>query len=127
VPDRGPANAFLEEGLRLLRAGDWVEAIRSLAWARDIEPERAEVYLALIEGYERCAQAEKEPDVLQQAFNVCRDLRDRRLPMTPDQAAAFYDAFVRVRAQIAAARRAGWTPPPPKEQVATLFHKPPAE
>ena len=125
----GPAapNRYLEEGLRLMERGDWVEAIQALTWARDIEPGRAEVYLSIIEAYERCAEAEREPDVLQQAFNVCRDLRDRRLPMTRAQAAGFYETFVRVQAGIVAARRAGWTPPPPKEQVADLFRKPTPE
>ncbi|MFQ5877804.1 MAG: hypothetical protein ACE5JH_08990 [Acidobacteriota bacterium] len=116
-------NAYLGEGLRLLRAGDWVEAIRSLAWARDTEPEEAEVYLALIDAYERGADAENEPDLLQQAFNVCRDLRDRRLPMSEGQRRAFYDAFVRVRGKIVAARARGWTPPPPKEKVRALSPK----
>jgi hypothetical protein len=110
-------NTWLAEGLRLLRENDWVEAIRSLGWAKDVEPDRAAVYLALIEAYEIAAREEKEPDLLQQAFNACRDLRDRRLPMTRDEQASFYRAFVRVRDAVVAARAAGWTPPPPKEEV----------
>ncbi len=117
-------NLYLSEGQKRLSEGDWVEAIRTLAWAKDVEPDSPAVYLALIEAYEKAAQAEREPDLLQQAFNVCRDLRDRRLAMAPDQQAAFYRAFVRVRDQVAAARRAGWTPPPPKERVHELFQKP---
>ncbi len=116
-------SAYLEEGLRHLEAGDWVEAIQSLAWARDAEPGSPETYLAMIDAYERAAEAERAPDLLQQAFNVCRDLRDRRLPMSPERQAGFHRAFVRVRDKVVAARRSGWTPPPPKEQVHTLFRK----
>ncbi len=117
-------NVYFDEGRLHLREGRWVEAIQALAWSRDVDPDHLGTYLALIEAYERCAEAEKEPDVLQQAFNVCRHLRDRRLPMTPEQQAGFYETFVRVRDKLIAARRAGWTPPPPKEQVHTLFRKP---
>ncbi len=110
-------NVYFAEGQRHLQERDWVEAIRTLAWAKDIEPDRADIFLALIEAYEMAATAEKEPDLLQQAFNACRDLRDRRLPMTADQQTAFYNAFVRVRDAVVAARKSGWTPPLPKEEV----------
>jgi hypothetical protein len=116
-------NAYLTEGLRFFEEGDWVEAIRNLTWAHDIDPDSVPVCLALIDAYERCAEAEREPDVLQQAFNVCRDLRDRHRPMSPEQQRRFYEAFVRVRDGIVSARRAGWTPPPPKEQVHGLLDK----
>ena len=116
-------NAYLTEGLRFFEEGDWVEAIRNLTWAHDIHPDSVPIYLALIDAYERCAEAEREPDVLQQAFNVCRDLRDRHLPMSPEQQRRFYEAFVHVRDGIVSARRAGWTPPPPKEQVHSLLDK----
>ncbi len=117
------AHTDLTEGNRALKTGDWVEGIRNLTWAHDVEPDSVEIYLVLIEAYERCAEAESEPDVLQQAFNVCRELRDRQLAMTPEQGHRFYAAFVRVREGIISAARAGWTPPPPKEQVHTLFPK----
>ena len=117
-------NVYLDEGERYAREGKWAEAINALSWAHDVDPGRVETYLLLIETYERSAEAEKEPDLLQQAFNVCRDLRDRRLPMKAEQQEIFYGAFVRVRDKVIAARRAGWTPPPPKEQVHTLFEKP---
>lgn len=110
-------NAYFEEGRRLLRENDWVEAIRALGWAKDVEPDRPAVYLALIEAYEVAAREEKEPDLLQQAFNACRDLRDRRLPMTADEQESFYHLFVRVRDAVVAARKTGWTPPLPKEEV----------
>ena len=116
-------SAYLDEGRRHLEAGDWVEAIQSLVWARDAEPANPEPYLALIEAYERASAAERELDLLQQAFNVCRDLRDRRLAMSPERQVDFYHAFVRVRDKVVAARRSGWSPPPPKEQVHTLFRK----
>ena len=124
-------NAYLAEGQRLMHEGDYAEAIRSLAWAHDVEPDDVATFLTLIEAYEKCAEAEKgnDPeksgDLLQQAFNVCRDLRDRRLPMAPGQQAEFFHAFVRVRDGLTAARRAGWTPPPPKEQAHTLFARKP--
>jgi hypothetical protein len=117
-------NLYFVEGLKRLGEGDWVEAIRSLGWAKDVAPDDPAVYLALIEAYEKAAHAEGEPDLLQQAWNVCRDLRDRRLRMTPGQQAAFYDAFVSARDKVIAARRAGWSPPPPKEKIRELLHKP---
>jgi hypothetical protein len=110
-------NAFYDEGLRQLRERDWAGAIRSLAWAKEAEPGSPRVWLSLIEAYEAAADAETEPDLLQQAFNVCRDLRDRRLPMTPEEQRDFFVAFVRVRDRLVAALASGWTPPPPREQV----------
>jgi len=114
-------NNYIAEGRRALGEGDWVQAIRSLSWAHDIAPDDVEVYLTLIDAYERCASAEESPDVLQQAFNVCRELRDRRLAMTSAQKSRFYDAFVRVRDGLVEAERKGWSPPPPKERVHELF------
>ena len=111
------ANVYFDEGKRHLEEKDWVEAIRTLAWAKDIEPDSVSIYLALIEAYELAAEAEKEPDLLQQAFNACRDLRDRGLPMSAEEQKIFYDAFVRVRDAVVVARRTGWTPPLPKEEV----------
>ncbi|MCZ6696555.1 MAG: hypothetical protein O7A63_08460 [Acidobacteria bacterium] len=114
-------NSYLAEGRRALEENDWVQALRSLSWAHDVDPDDVEVYLTLIESYERCASVEDSPDVLQQAFNVCRELRDRRLTMTPAEQRRFYDAFVRVRDGIVEAGRKGWSPPPPKERVHELF------
>jgi len=111
------ANAFLDQGLALLEQGDWAGAIDSLRWAKDAEPGNASIFLTLIDAYERAALRENEPDLIQQAWNVCRDLRDRRLPMSARESAAFYDTFVRVRDKVVAARATGWTPPPPKEQM----------
>ncbi|HYV84693.1 MAG TPA: hypothetical protein VFB49_02180 [Patescibacteria group bacterium] len=113
-------SAFYDEGLRLLEEQDWVGAIRSLSWAKDAEPGVARPWLALIGAYETAAAAEDEPDLLQQAFNVCRDLRDRRLPMSDEERRAFYEAFVRVRDKVVAARATGWTPPPPKERMGSV-------
>jgi hypothetical protein len=117
-------NAYFDEGQRLLQEGDWVGAIQSLGWAKDVEPDSVPVFLTLIAAYESAAAAEEEPDLLQQAFNVCRDLRDRRLPMSHDEQAGFYATFVRVRDKVIAARAAGWTPPPPKERVQDALRPP---
>lgn len=111
------ANAWLEEGLRSLAAGDWSEAINNLRWAGDAEPQDARILLALIDAYERAAAAEGDPDLLQQAWNVCRALRDRNPTLTEDERAGFRATFVRVRDAIVSARGSGWTPPPSKEEV----------
>jgi hypothetical protein len=114
------ASGFYDEGLRLLAEQDWVGAIRSLSWAKDAEPGVVRPWLALIGAYETAAAAEEEPDLLQQAFNVCRDLRDRRMPMSAAEQREFHDAFVRVRDKVVAARATGWTPPPPKERMGSV-------
>ena len=113
-------SAFYDEGLRLLAERDWVGAIRSLSWAKDADPLQARPWLVLIEAYETAAAAEDEPDLLQQAWNVCRDLRDRRLPMSDAEQRAFFAAFVRVRDKVVAARADGWTPPPPQEKMGSV-------
>lgn len=110
-------SAFLDEGRRRLAEKDWVGAIQSLSWAKDAEPLDPRPWLALIEAYEAAAAAESEPDLLQQAWNVCRDLRDRALAMSAEQQGAFRAAFVRVRDKLIAARATGWTPPLPKSEV----------
>ena len=109
--------AFLDEGRRRLAEKDWVGAIQSLSWAKDAAPSDPRPWLALIEAYEAAAAAESEPDLLQQAWNVCRDLRDRKIPMSAADQSAFRDAFVRVRDKVVAARASGWTPPLPKSEV----------
>jgi hypothetical protein len=110
-------SAFLAEGRRLVADGDWVGAIQQLSWAKDADPTDPRPWLALIDAYEAAAAAEREPDLLQQAWNVCRDLRNRRLPMPPDHQASFRAAFIRVRDKVIAARASGWTPPLPREEV----------
>jgi hypothetical protein len=110
-------NAWLDEGMRSLLAGDWSEAINNLRWASDAEPANPRILLALIDAYERAAAAEGDPDLVQQAWNVCRALRDRNLPLADEERAAFRAAFVRVRDAIASARASGWSPPPSKEEV----------
>lgn len=114
------ANSWFEEGRRALEEGDWSAAINGLRWAGDAEPDNAAIFLLLIEAYERAAEAEDDPDLAQQAWNVCRALRDRALSMSADDRAAFRAAFVRVRERVVAARAAGWTPPLPKEKMHTL-------
>ncbi|HUD71508.1 MAG TPA: hypothetical protein VMQ62_06060 [Dongiaceae bacterium] len=110
-------SAFLDEGRRRLEEKDWVGAIQSLSWAKDADPSDPRAWLALIETYEAAAAAESEPDLLQQAWNVCRDLRDRRLAMNAADQTAFRDAFIRVRDKLVAARAGGWTPPLPRSEV----------
>ena len=110
-------NAWLDEGLRALAEGDWSEAINGLRWASDADPKNPRILLALIDAYERAAVAEGDPDLVQQAWNVCRALRDRNLPMSDEDRAAFRAAFVRVRDAIVGARAGGWSPPPSKEEV----------
>jgi hypothetical protein len=110
-------NAWLDEGLRALAEGDWSEAINGLRWASDAEPKNPRILLALIEAYERAAAAEGDPDLVQQAWNVCRALRDRNLAMTDEDRAVFRTTFARVRDAIVAARAGGWSPPLPKEEV----------
>jgi len=110
-------NAWLDEGLRALAEGDWSEAINGLRWASDAEPGNALILLSLIDAYERSAAVEGDADLLQQAWNVCRALRDRNLPMSEEEREHFRAAFVRVRDAIVAARAGGWSPPPSKEEV----------
>lgn len=110
-------NAWLVEGLRALEAGDWSEAINGLRWASDAEPGNPRIFLALIDAYERAAVAEGDPDLVQQAWNVCRALRDRNLPMSEEERAVFRTTFVRVRDAIVAARSGGWSAPPSKQEV----------
>ena len=109
--------AFLDEGRRRLEEKDWVGAIQSLSWAKDADPSDPRAWLALIEAYEAAAEAESEPDLLQQAWNVCRDLRDRRLPMSAADQAIFRAAFIRVRDKVTAALAGGWKPPLPRSEV----------
>lgn len=110
-------NAWLDEGLRALADGDWSEAINGLRWASDAEPGNPRILLALIDVYERAAAAEGDPDLVLQAWNVCRALRDRNLPMSEEERAHFRVTFVRVRDAVIAARAGGWTPPLSKEEV----------
>jgi hypothetical protein len=110
-------NAWLDEGLRALAEGDWSEAINGLRWAGDADPGNARILLALIDAYEQAAAAEGDPDLVLQAWNVCRALRDRNLPMSDEERGAFRAAFVRIRDAVIAARASGWTPPLSKEEV----------
>ncbi len=60
-----------------------VEAIRSALRAIDREPRCVAAYLNLIEAYEKCADKEDEPELLEQAGFVVRDVK--LLPMTDEQ------------------------------------------
>jgi len=56
-----------------------VEAIRSSLRAVDANPRAARAYLNLIEAYENCAEKESEPELLDQAMFVIRDVKQLSL------------------------------------------------
>jgi hypothetical protein len=60
-----------------------VEAIRSALRAVDDNPRSVAAYLALIDAYEKCADQEDEPELLEQAAFVLRDVR--MLPLDEEQ------------------------------------------
>ncbi len=57
-----------------------VEAIRSALRAIDRDPKAVRNYLELIEAYERCADQEGEPELLEQAGYVVLDVK--KLPLS---------------------------------------------
>jgi len=61
-----------------------VEAIRGALRALDADPRNASRYFALIEAYEKCADKESEPELLEQAEYVIRDAK--KLALTPEEA-----------------------------------------
>ena len=60
-----------------------VENIRSALRAIDAAPRIAAGYLTLIEAYAECADKESEPELLDQADYVVRDVK--KLAMTPEE------------------------------------------
>ena len=60
-----------------------VEAIRRALRAVDHDPRSVPAYLSLIDAYEKCADKEDEPELLEQAGFVIRDVR--RLAMSEEQ------------------------------------------
>ena len=60
-----------------------VEAIRSALRALDADPKAPSSYFALIEAYERCADKESEPELLEQAWFVIRDAK--KLPLNEEE------------------------------------------
>ena len=60
-----------------------VENIRSALRSLDAAPRNAAGYLTLIEAYAECADKESEPELLEQADYVVRDVK--KLAMTPEE------------------------------------------
>jgi hypothetical protein len=60
-----------------------VEAIRSALRSLDASPSVASNYLNLIEAYGNCASKEAEPELLEQASYVIRDVK--KLAMTEEE------------------------------------------
>jgi hypothetical protein len=60
-----------------------VEAIRSALKRLDASPSVVSNYLNLIEAYENCASKEAEPELLEQAGYVIRDVK--KLAMTEEE------------------------------------------
>jgi hypothetical protein len=73
-----------------------VEAIRSALRAVDKNPRSVPAYLALIEAYEKCADKEDEPELLEQAGFVIRDVR--QLPLSDEEQRRLADLESRVDA-----------------------------
>ncbi|HMC82280.1 MAG TPA: hypothetical protein VKL61_03530 [Candidatus Polarisedimenticolia bacterium] len=71
-----------------------VEAIRSALRAVDKDSRAVQPYLNLIDAYEKCADQEDEPELLEQAGFVVRDVK--LLPMTEDQKQLLRDLESRV-------------------------------
>ena len=79
-----------------------VEAIRSALRAIDKDPRSVPAYLELIDAYEKCANQEGEPELLDQASFVMRDAR--LLPMTDEQKLLLCDLESRVARTLARIR-----------------------
>jgi hypothetical protein len=79
-----------------------VEAIRSSLRALDAEPRAVTHYLALIEAYEKCADQENEPQLLEQAAYVIRDAK--KLPLTEPERRRLVTLEERVAATLARLR-----------------------
>jgi hypothetical protein len=76
-----------------------VEAIRSALRTIDAHPKIASNYLNLIEAYENCASKEAEPELLDQAAYVIRDVK--KLPMTQEEKARLSELETRIAATLA--------------------------
>jgi len=73
-----------------------VEAIRSALRAIDRDPRAVPNYLELIEAYERCADQEGEPELLEQAGFVIADVK--KLAMSEEERRRLADLEERVAA-----------------------------
>jgi len=79
-----------------------VQAIRSALRAIDANPRAVPKYLDLIEAYENCADKEDEPELLDQAGFVIRDVK--RLPLTEEEKRRLADVEARIAATLARLR-----------------------
>ena len=79
-----------------------VEAIRKALRAIDANPRIVPNYLNLIEAYENCASKEAEPELLDQAAYVIRDVK--QLTLTEDEKERLADLESRVSATLARIR-----------------------
>jgi hypothetical protein len=75
-----------------------VEAIRSAIRAIDRDPRSVPAYLNLIDAYEKCAAQEAEPELLEQAGYVVRDVR--MLPLDEEQKRRLSELEARVAATL---------------------------
>jgi hypothetical protein len=76
-----------------------VEAIRSALRSVDASPSVASNYLNLIEAYENCASKEAEPELLEQAGFVIRDVK--KLAMTEEEKSRLEQLEGRIAATLA--------------------------
>ena len=76
-----------------------VEAIRSALRTIDANPRIASNYLNLIEAYENCASKEAEPELLEQAGYVIRDVK--KLPLTEEEKSRLAQLEARIAATLA--------------------------
>jgi hypothetical protein len=88
-----------------------VEAIRSALRTLDKDPKRPDPYLDLIDAYEKCAAKESEPELLEQAGFVIRDVKQLR--MTEDQKRRLAELEERVAATLHRIRETTSHPPDP--------------
>jgi hypothetical protein len=79
-----------------------VEAIRSSLRALDANPRAARAYLNLIEAYENCAEKESEPELLDQAMFVIRDVK--KLTLSEEEKHRLADLEGRVSATLSRLR-----------------------
>ena len=79
-----------------------VEAIRSSLRALDANPRAARAYLNLIEAYENCAEKESEPELLDQAMFVIRDVK--KLTLSEEERRRLADLEGRISATLSRLR-----------------------
>jgi hypothetical protein len=73
-----------------------VEAIRAALRAVDSNPRSVPAYLDLLQAYQNCADKENEPELLEQAGYVIRDVR--QLPLSEEEKRRLADLESRIAA-----------------------------